>query len=308
MRGAIDLGALAAANAAAEQAAARAASGAPSPVVDVTEATFEAEVIQRSMTHAVIVDLWATWCQPCKTLSPILEKVTGSLNGALYLAKIDVDANPAVAQAFRVQSIPAVFAIIAGQPLPLFTGAVPEQQVKQVFAAVLEQARKSGVACAPFGQQVPAADETAALTEGDVQEHVDPRFEAAMNAIDASDWESAAAAYESVLATDPSDRDAKLGLVFVGLLSRLGDADADALLAAAMASPGDLQKQFDAADALVLNARYPEAFSVMLALVRSCSGDERNRARVHLLELFDVVGDDEPSVLPARQALASALF
>ncbi|MEY5145064.1 MAG: hypothetical protein RL745_431 [Actinomycetota bacterium] len=304
LRGAIDLGSLAAANAAAEQAAARAAAGLPSAVIDVTDATFEVDVLQRSMTNVVVVDLWATWCQPCKTLSPILERVTESLNGAIYLAKVDVDANPAVAQAFRVQSIPAVFAVISGQVMPLFTGAVPETQVKQVFAAVLEQARKLGVACAPFGEEPSTVDAEAEPSEP----AGDPRFEAAMNAIDAGDWDAAAAAYESVLASAPADRDAKLGLVLVGLLKRLGDADADALVAAAVTDPADVQKQFDAADALVLNGRYPEAFAVMLALVRSSSGDDRNRARVHLLEMFEIVGDEEPSVLPARQALASALF
>ena len=305
LRGAIDLGSLAAVNAAAEQAAARATAGLPSPVIDVTDATFEVEVLQRSTTHAVVVDLWATWCQPCKTLSPILERVTESLNGAIYLAKVDVDANPAVAQAFRVQSIPAVFAVISGQVMPLFTGAVPETQVKQVFAAVLEQSRKLGVACTPFGEVATEADSSVELPD---EPAGDPRFEAAMNAIDAGDWAAATAAYQSVLAAAPNDRDAKLGLVFVGLLERLGDADADALLAAAVSDSADIQKQFDAADALVLNGRYPEAFAVMLSLVRSTTGDDRNRARLHLLELFDVVGDDEPSVLPARQALASALF
>ena len=313
LRGVVDLGAIAAAKAAAEQAAARAAEGLPTAVFDVTEATFEAEVLERSKLNPVVIDLWATWCQPCKSLSPILEQVAESYNGAILLAKVDVDANPTISQAFRVQSIPAVFAVINGQVLPLFTGAVPQTQVKQAFEIVLQQARQLGVPCADFNGV--AADVTAEVTAGDVgngsleaQDDGDPRFEAAMNAIDAGDWDAAKSAYESVLATDATDCDAKMGVVLVGLLSRLGDADPDALVATAMSSPTDLQSQFDAADALAINGRYDEAFAVMLAAVRANVADERNRARAHMVELFDLAGDDEPSVQPARVALANALF
>ncbi|MEI7656416.1 MAG: tetratricopeptide repeat protein, partial [Actinomycetes bacterium] len=263
--------------------------------------------------NPVVIDLWAAWCQPCKSLSPILEQVAESYNGAILLAKVDVDANPTISQAFRVQSIPAVFAVINGQVLPLFTGAVPQTQVKQAFEIVLQQARQLGVPCADFNGV--AADVTAEVTAGDVgngsleaQDDGDPRFEAAMNAIDAADWDAAKSAYESVLATDATDRDAKMGVVLVGLLSRLGDADPDALVATAMSSPTDLQSQFDAADALAINGRYDEAFAVMLAAVRANVADERNRARAHMVELFDLAGDEEPSVQPARVALANALF
>ncbi|MFM7897507.1 MAG: thioredoxin, partial [Actinomycetota bacterium] len=100
-------------------------------VIDVTDATFQKEVIERSMTTPVVVDLWATWCGPCKTLGPILEKVIGATNGKVVLAKIDVDKNPGVARAFQVQSIPAVYALKDGQPVDGFMGALPEHQVKE---------------------------------------------------------------------------------------------------------------------------------------------------------------------------------
>jgi putative thioredoxin len=99
--------------------------------IDVTDATFETEVIQRSHTTAVVVDLWAEWCGPCKTLGPILEQVCGSTNGQVVLAKVDVDSNPAISQAFQVQSIPAVYAFKDGKVVDGFMGAVPEHVVRQ---------------------------------------------------------------------------------------------------------------------------------------------------------------------------------
>lgn len=99
-------------------------------MIDVTDATFAADVVEKSMTTPVVVDLWATWCGPCKTLGPILEKVIGETNGAVELAKIDIDANPRVAQAFAVQSIPAVFALSGGKVVDSFVGALPEREVR----------------------------------------------------------------------------------------------------------------------------------------------------------------------------------
>lgn len=146
LRGAVDLSSLR------QRAASPAAAGgdderggaAPSLVFDVTDATF-AQVLELSRTVPVVVDLWAEWCGPCKQLSPILEKVVTELGGRLVLAKVDVDANPQLAQGFRAQSIPMVVALVAGQPVPLFTGAVPEQQVREVFGQLLQLAAQQGV-------------------------------------------------------------------------------------------------------------------------------------------------------------------
>ena len=99
--------------------------------IDVTDATFQAEVVERSMTTPVVVDLWAEWCGPCKTLGPILDKVIAETNGQVVLAKVDVDANPQVAAAFRVQSIPAVYVLANGQVIDGFMGAQPEQVVRE---------------------------------------------------------------------------------------------------------------------------------------------------------------------------------
>lgn len=106
-------------------------------VIDVTDATFQAEVVERSLTTPVVVDLWAEWCGPCKTLGPILEKVIAATNGKVVLAKVDVDANQQVAAAFRVQSIPAVYALVNGQVVDGFMGAKPEQEVTEFVSRLL---------------------------------------------------------------------------------------------------------------------------------------------------------------------------
>jgi len=326
-QGAIDLGALAAARKAEAEAEARAASGAPSAVFDATDANFQSLVLQKSMTNPVVVDLWATWCQPCKTLSPILERVTESYAGAVFLAKVDVDANPGLSQAFQVQSIPAVFVVLAGQVMPLFQGAVPEPQVRQVYEQVLQIARQQGMPCPTFaegGAGVSEGEPQAGrefVGDGDLVEDgplsadgegadadAEGPFDRAVDAIDAGDWDAAIAAYNEVLAANPSDADAKAGLLLIGLMRRGGTADADELLRAAMAAPTDVEAQVLAADALVLNGRAEEAFAVLIAAVKSFDGKERDLARTRLLELFSVVGDEHPAVLPARRALAAALF
>ena len=143
LRGAVDLSSL-------RNRPAAPAAGAQSPatgtdiVVDATDESF-GQILELSRTVPVVVDLWAEWCGPCKQLSPIIEKVARELGGKVLLAKVDVDANPQLAQGFRAQSIPMVVALIAGQPVPMFTGAVPEQQVREVFAQLLQLAAQNGV-------------------------------------------------------------------------------------------------------------------------------------------------------------------
>lgn len=126
-------------------------------MVDVTDATFQTAVIERSATVPVIVDLWAEWCGPCKTLGPMIERVVAATNGRVELAKVDVDANPQIAQAFRVQSIPAVFAIVGGRPVDQFVGALPEHEIEAFVAKLLPAEELTEV------QQLVAAGDEASL-------------------------------------------------------------------------------------------------------------------------------------------------
>ena len=302
LRGAVDLAAVAAAREAQAAAEQRLASGAVPPpssvVLDVTEADFQTEVIDRAFQVPVIIDLWAEWCGPCKALSPILERLAEQDAGAWLLAKVDTDAEQRIAAAFQVQSIPSVFAVIKGQPMPLFQGALPEPQVRQFLDEVLRVAAANGVT-----GRIGADD-----AEASPEPEADPGFDAAYDAIEAGDWDAAEEAYRAILAAHPGDADAAAGLGQVALLRRTDGADPVAALAAADAAPDSLEAQSLAADIELLTGRVDEAFARIVDLVRRTSGDERNAAKDHLLGLFALVGDADPRVAKARTALANALF
>jgi len=274
-------------------------------VVDVTEATFQTEVINRSMSVPVVIDFWATWCEPCKTLSPILEKLAAEYDGRFVLAKIDVDANQAIAQAAQVQSIPTVMAVLRGQVVPLFQGAVPEAQARQVIDQLLQMAVANGVAgrAEPVGPP-PGGEESAAEEEPPV----DPRFEAAYEAINAGDFDRAAEAYQAVLAESPGDAEAKAGLAQVELLRRTSGIDEAAARSAADADPTDVDAQLQVADLDLAAGQVEAAFDRLIATVRRVADDDRERVRARVVELFEVVGATDPRVVKARAALASALF
>jgi putative thioredoxin len=293
-RGAVDLGALrerhAAAEKAAEAAAARAADPQPpassgsAAIIDVTEATFQTDVLERSLTTPVIIDFWADWCGPCKQLSPVLEKLAIEAAGAWVLAKVDVDSNPRLAQAFRVQGIPMVFAVVGGQPVDAFTGVIPEAQLRPWLDAVLRAA----------GQEVATPE--------------DPTLLAADDAMAAGDLDEAERAYKKILGERPADELAQAGLAQVSLLRRIDGVDPAAAFAAADAAPTDVAAQGLAADLDVVNGQATEAYARLVDLVRRVSGDDRDKARAHLVSLFAVAAPDDPAVVSARRALANALF
>ncbi|MDH2430004.1 tetratricopeptide repeat protein [Sphaerisporangium sp. TRM90804] len=307
LQGAVDLGArkqALEAQARREAAAQSAAQGGdPAPpastaVLDVTDATFATDVIERSMRVPVILDLWATWCEPCKQLSPILEKLAGEAAGRWVLAKVDVDANPQISGALQVQSIPTVLAVFQGQAVTGFQGALPEAQVRQwldqLMTALAQYLGPPGEA--PEGEERPA------------EPQADPDLLAAENAVEAGDLDAAAAAYERLLARSPADVDAKIGLAGVGLVRRTQGLDPGAVLQRAEADPRDVEAHTQAADLEMLSGRVEEAFGRLVTLVRRTAGDDRDRVRKHLLNLFEALPPADPAVAKARRDLASALF
>jgi putative thioredoxin len=304
MSGAVDLAAVKARS----EAAARAAD-APAPavgqyVIDVTEATFQTDVLDRSFQVPILLDLWADWCQPCKQLSPVLERLANAANGAWLLAKIDVDANPRIQQALQVQSIPSVFAVIGGQLVPGFQGALPEAQVREFVDAVLQAAGNAGLQGAP-----PAADgaETEQPEPEAPQAPEDPRFAAAEDALEAGDYALATERYEAILAQEPTNQDAALALGQVRLLSRLENVDS-AAAAKADAAPTDVEAQLAAADLSIAGNDVPGALDRLLATVSRTNGEDRDRVRQRLIEFFELLGPDDPRVSAARRRLAQALF
>ncbi|MFE1441360.1 tetratricopeptide repeat protein [Streptomyces sp. NPDC058739] len=317
MSGVVDLAAVKAAQEAkakAEQTRAETArqggGGAVSPadlVIDVDEAGFEQEVLQRSAEVPVVIDFWAEWCQPCKQLSPVLERLAVEYDGRFLLAKIDVDANQMLMQQFGVQGIPAVFAVVAGQALPLFQGAAGEAQIRQTLDQLVQVAEQrfglTGLVVDPDAEPGTAAP-PAEMPAGPY----DALLNAAAQALDAGDLGGAVQAYKNVLADDPAHPEAKLGLSQAELLQRVQHLDPQQVRRDAAEKPADVQAQIAAADLDLVGGHVEDAFGRLIDAVRRTVGDDRDTVRLRLLELFEVVGAEDPRVAAARRALARALF
>ncbi|NMO91249.1 tetratricopeptide repeat protein [Actinomycetospora sp. TBRC 11914] len=283
--------------------------GAPPPagayVIDVTEDTFQTEVLERSMTVPVVVDLWADWCQPCKQLSPTLEKLANEGGGAWILAKVDVDANPRIAQMFQVQSIPTVYVVVAQQPVTSFSGVQPENELRGWIGQILDalRDRMPGIAEAEARAAAGGSEDGAEPAP----EPDDPRFTAAEEALEQGDYDAAVAAYERILAEEPANTEAAAALAQVRFMSRAEQADPTAV-SRADAAPDDVDAQKAAADAELAAGRVEAAFDRLVKTVQRTGGDDRDAAREHLVGLFELFAADDPRVTSARRALARALY
>ncbi|MDC7123296.1 tetratricopeptide repeat protein [Cellulomonas fimi] len=267
--------------------------------VDVDESTFN-DVLQRSTQHPVVVVLWAPWSEVSTGVAADLAALADEDAGRWLLARIDADANPRVAAAFQAQSVPTVVAVLAGQPLPLFQGAYPRDQVRAVVDQVLAAAEANGIT----GRVAPSADQPDVEPEPELP----PLHQAAYDAIESDDLPSARAAYEQALNENPRDALARAGLAQVGLLERTRDIDLRAVRTAAADRPDDVDAQLAVADVDVLGGQVEDAFARLVDVLRRTVGDDKERVRLRLVDLFEVIGGDDPRVVAARRAMASALY
>lgn len=247
--------------------------------------------------------LWASWSQASRTVVEDLGALADEDAGRWLLARVDVDANPQIAQAFGAPTVPAVVALLGGSPLPLFDSQPERAQIRAVIDQVLAAAAANGISGTVVGsadaESVPEPEEPA----------LPPLHQAAYDAVAAGDLEAAKEAYEQALTQNPRDDQAKAGLAQVGLLARTGEVtDLAAARRAAADAPGDVAAQLVVADLDVAGGHVEDAFARLVDLVRVCSGDDREQVRLRLLDLFEVVGNDDARVVAARRALASALY
>ena len=302
--GAIDLTALkrpAGQPAAPGGAAAPAAAGGSAYVVEATEQNFQ-QVLEASVTAPVLLVFYSPSRMPeSAQMADDLRALADEFEGRFLIAPVDIDTAPAIAQAVQLQSVPFVYAVIDGRPAPLLQDVLPLEELRSTLTQVAQSLTAQGFA----GRHAPQQQAPAA--EGE-EPAVDPRYAAAQDALGEGDIDRAVAEYQKLVDANPADAEAAAGLAMAKVLQRTQGADLNAARAAAAASPDDIDAQTMVADLDMLGGHVEDAFARLVELVRRTSGDERNKAREHLIGLFAAVGNDDPRVLRGRQALASALF
>lgn len=261
----------------------------PTPGIAVTAENLTTEFLPLSKTRAVILFCWSVRSAESVEMLTVMGQLEASYKGSWRLGHVDIDAQPQVAKALQTQKIPYAVALINEQIVPLFEQPYPEAQIRLVLDKVLALAAEQGVGDAPV-------------------EIIEPEEEEAVTALEAGDFAIAEVAYKKLLARKPADSFAKLGLAQTQLLIRTDGLVLDAVIKEATNNPQDLSLQLRAADMEIVNGGVEAAFTRLLDVVKGSTGDERNKAKEHLLSLFALVDPADPRLTAARSALANALF
>ena len=261
----------------------------PMAGIQVSVENLSTEILPLSLVRPVIVLMWSPRSPESVEMIKTLGQLEIDFKGTFALARVDIDANPEVGQAFQTKSVPYAVAIIAEQMVPLFEQAYPEAQVKMVIDKVLTLASEQGIGHAPA-------------------EQIEPEETEALDALESGDYIKAESAYKKWLARNPAENLAKLGLAQTQLLIRTEGLDLNTVVAQSTLTPTDIDLQLRAADVEIVSGGVEAAFSRLLHAIKATSGDERTKIKIHLLQLFALVDPSDPRLAAARKELASALF
>lgn len=263
----------------------------PMPGIAVTQENLVSDFVSKSKEQVVVLLCWSPRSAQSKEILDILGKLESADKGAWLLGTVDVDSQPQVAQALQVKAVPIAIAIVAEQLLPLFESVPQIDQVRLVINKLLELASQKGVGQAP---------------EALAEIPLEPEEQAAYAALEKSDFKAAKIAYESWLKRKPNEPVAVIGLAQVDLMLRVEGLDPELTLKSAKSD--DLTSQLMCADIEIATGNNEAAFTRLLNVIRSFSGDEKEKAKLHLIQLFNLVNPSDPSLLKARNELASLLF
>lgn len=272
----------------------------PAPLVVDVDAASLRDVAETSTQVPVVVVLHTARSRSSADLVSRLEALAQEYAGRFQVARVDVDAAPEVVQALQATAVPTVVALIAGQPVPLFQGAIPADQLRGLLDQLLELAARNGVT----GRLAPPPAADAEPVEPEETE-VERR---AREAMERGDYAAAEKVYDSAIAQSPADAELKVARGQIRMLGRMDGKDPRALLAAADAPGASVEDQLAGADAALSQGDVNVALGRGLEAVRSRTGEERETARLRLLELFDIIGSSTPEVTRARRQLAALLF
>jgi len=263
----------------------------PTVGVAVTQENLVSEFVTKSKEKVVVLLAWSARSTQSKEILETLGKLEKADNNAWLLGTVDVDSQPQVAQALQIKSVPVAIAIIAEQLLPLFESVPPTDQVRLVINKLLELASQKGVGSAP---------------EGPTEIPMEPEEETAYAAMEKGDYKAAKQSYEAWLKRKPNEQVAVVGLSQVNLMLRIEGLDP--VLTLKNAKDDDLTSQLMCADIQVASGDYEAAFDRLLKVIKTMAGDDRDKAKNHLISLFNLVDPTDPRLIKARAALASALF
>lgn len=277
-------------------------SAASAYAVSVTEQNFQ-PVLESSMTAPVLLVFFSRTRVPeSGGLAEDIATLATEFDGRFLAGLVDIDSSPGIAQAMQIPSVPLVVVVVDGRPMPLLQDVVPIEELRAALTQVMQQLTAQGIT----GRHQPRTVAPVASEEGEPP--LDPRYAPAQDALAEGDLDRAVAEYQKLVDGNPADLEAAAGLAMAKVLQRTSGVDVNAARAAAAADPDDVDAQTLVADLDLLGGHVDDAFARLVDLVRRSAGDDRDRARQHLLGLFAAVGNDDPRVLKGRASLASALF